>query len=114
MTTLESLQFYTKILTGMVLLLNIGLLVSIRMALKFARLTCAEDRSEDGARRWDAIKRTLAVLIVTVVCMNGGAVFANHRLVSATHDIASQVPQDTDAELVLNVPMPAQPAAESK
>jgi len=114
MTYLESLQLYTKVLTGMVLLLNISLLLAIRMALKYARLSSEEDRSEEGAKRWAAAKRGLTVLILVVVCMNGGAVFANHRVVSATRGIASEVPQNTDAELVFNVPPATEAPAGSK
>lgn len=97
------MHLYTKLLTGMVLLLNIGLLVSIRLALKYARLSTAADRTEQGAKRWTVAKRQLAVLILTVVAMNGGAVFANHRMVNATRDLAAELPQDTDAELVLSM-----------
>lgn len=102
MTSLESLQFYTKVLTGMVLLLNIGLLLSIRMALKYARKACGEDDSEEGIKRWTSVKRGLALLILTVVCMNGGAVFANHRLVSATHEVAADLPKNSDLEKMLS------------
>lgn len=102
-TPLETMQFYTKVLTGMVLLLNIGLLVSIRLALKHARLTSANDRSEQGPARWAGARRQIAVLILTVVAMNAGAVFANFRLVGATREIAAELPQNTDAEYVLSM-----------
>ena len=54
-------------------------------------------------KRWTVAKRQLAVLILVVVAMNGGAVFANHRMVNATRDLAAELPQDTDAELVLSM-----------
>ena len=91
-TPLDSLQLYTRILTGMVLLLNIGLLLAIRMAVKFARIACEGATSASGIRRWGMVKKGLAALILMVVCMNGAAVFANNRLVGATHDIAAELP----------------------
>jgi len=97
------MQFYTKVLTGLVLLLNIGLLISIRMALKFGRRSTLMDRSEEGVKLWVSARRTLAVLILLVVCMNAGAVFANHRMVNATRDIAAELPQETDAEIALSM-----------
>jgi cytochrome b561 len=100
---LDTMQFYTKVLTGMVLLLNIGLLVSIRIALKHARLSSASERSEEGAKRWAAARRQIAFLILTVVAMNAGAVIANYNLVNATRVIAADLPQNTDAEHVLSM-----------
>lgn len=98
---LDSMQFYTKLLTGLVLLLNIGLLVSIRMALKFGRRSSEMDQSERGIKLWASARRGIGVLILLVVCMNAAAVYANHRMVIATRDIAAELPQETDAELAL-------------
>lgn len=103
MTSLETMQFYTKLLTGMVLLLNIGLLVSIRLALKHARISSEVDRSEAGAKRWASAKRALVALILTVVGMNVTAVIANHRMVDATREVAAEIPQNSDAELALSM-----------
>lgn len=97
------MQFYTKVLTGMVLLLNIGLLVSIRIALKHARLTSASDQSEGGLGRWAVARRQIAFLTLTVVAMNAGAVFANYQLVGATREIAAELPQSGDARYVLSM-----------
>ena len=102
-TSLDSMTFYTKVFTGMILLLNIGLLVAIRMALKYAKHTSVVDRSEQGLKLWSSAKRGLLVLIMLVVCMNLAAVYANHRMVSATRDIAVELPQNTDAEMVLTM-----------
>src|SRR5687767_9276495 len=98
---LDSMQLYTKLLTGLVLLLNIGLLVSIRMALKFGRRSAEMDRSEEGVKVWAAARRGIGILILLVVCMNAAAVYANHRMVTATRDIAAELPQETDAEIAL-------------
>ena len=96
------MQLYTKILTGMVLLLNIGLLISIRMAAKFAGRASALDQSEQGPAFWKASRRALAALILLVVCMNAAAVYANHRMVNATRDLAAELPQNTDTQIALS------------
>ena len=103
MTSLDSLHFYTKLLTGMILLLNIGLLVSIRLALRFAKNSAATDTSERGLKVWASAKRALAILIIVVVSINAAAVYANHRMINATRDIAAELPQGSDAELVLGM-----------
>jgi hypothetical protein len=110
-TSLEAMQLYTKILTGMVLLLNVSLLLAIRMALKYARLASAKDNSEDAPRRWSGVRRGLAMLILTVVLMNGTAVFANYRLVSATREIATTLPLGNESDLLLSL---TQQATDSK
>lgn len=113
-TPLEAMQFYTKILTGMVLLLNVGLLLSIRMALKYARIASAEDNSAEAPRRWAVAKRGIALLILTVVCMNGAAVFANHRLVKATREVAAEIPQMSEADMILSMTPPTPPPSGSQ
>ncbi len=102
MSSLDSMHLYTKILTGMVLLLNIGLLISIRMAVKYAGRASALDQSEQGQGLWKAARRALASLILFVVLMNAAAVYANHRMVNATRDIAAELPQNTDAPIALS------------
>ncbi len=102
-TPLDSMHFYTKVLTGMVLMLNIGLLVSIRTALKFARLSASLDQSEQGVKRWVSVRKSLAVLILLVVCMNAAAVYANHRMVNATRDLAVDLSQDSEAAIALGM-----------
>lgn len=94
-TPLDSMHFYTKLFTGMVLLLNIGLLVAIRMALAYAKHIRAVDVSDEGSRLWVRAKRGLTVLILMVVGMNAAAIFANQRMVTATRDIAAELPQDS-------------------
>ena len=101
-TPIDAMHFYTKLLTGMILLLNIGLLVSIRMALKYARRSSAMDRSEEGAKLWITAKRAIAVLIIVVICMNGAAVYANHRMVGATREIAAELPRADETEIAMS------------
>jgi hypothetical protein len=86
-TPLDSMQFYTRVLTGMLLLLNLGLLMAIRMALKQAKHCRAIDASDEGLKRWNGAKRGLSVLAILVVGMNGAAIFANHRMANATQDL---------------------------
>ena len=101
--SLDSVSYYTKLLTAMVLLLNIGLLVAVRMALKYARHNSSIDRSDHGEKLWASAKRGISALILLVVAMNGVAVYANHRMVTATREIAAELPQNTDAEMVLGL-----------
>ena len=98
------MHLYTRILTGMVLLLNIGLLIAIRMAVKYAGRACSLDQSEQGPRYWKSARRSLAILILCVVCMNAAAVYANHRMVNATRDVAAELHQQTGTEIALSAP----------
>ena len=102
MTPLDAMNFYTKLFTGMILLLNIGLLVSIRMALKHARHSSAVDQSEAGVKLWNSAKRGIAVLIIVVICTNGAAIYSNHRMVTATQDIAAELPLADDTEIAMS------------
>lgn len=101
--SLESVSLYTKILTAMVLLLNIGLLLAVRMALKYARRTSELDTTPQGVKMWAGARKAIGVLILAVVVMNGLAVYANHRMVTATQEIALELPHNSDAEYVLGV-----------
>ena len=100
-TPLESMAFFTKLLTGMVLLLNIGLLVSIRLALKNAKMNSQMDQSESGSKNWARSKRLLSGLILLVVGMNATAIYSNQKVVRATQEIATQLPSGSDAEMLL-------------
>jgi hypothetical protein len=102
-TPLEAMTFFAKLLTAMVLLLNIGLLVAIRLALKCAKKNSELDRSEIGARTWLRSKRALMLLIIVVVGMNGTAIYANQQVVKATRDIAAQIPGNSETELLLSM-----------
>ncbi len=97
--SLDSVNFYTKLLTAMVLLLNIGLLVAVPMALKYARFTCAMDPNRKGGEMWKGAKRGIVALILLVVVMNGVTVYANQRMVSAAQDLAAEFPPDSAAGL---------------
>lgn len=101
-TPLETMSFFTKMLTGMVLLLNIGLLVSIRMALKSAKRNSEIDKSDAGVKTWVKSRRVLSVLILLVVGMNAAAIVSHQRVVAATNEIAAQLPTGSDAEILLS------------
>jgi len=102
-TPIDAMHFYTRLLTGMILLLNIGLLVSIRLALKYAKRSTALDQSAEAAKLWNSAKRALGVLILTVICLNGAAVYANHRMVEATRDVAAELPASGETEFALSL-----------
>jgi hypothetical protein len=102
-TPLESMTFFAKLLTAMVLLLNIGLLVAIRMAMKNAKMNANMDRSETGLRNWARARRVLMVLILAVVGMNAGTIYANQKLVKAAREVALQIPGNSDAEQLLSM-----------
>ncbi len=101
--SLDSMHFYTKLLTGMVLLLNIGLLVAIRLALKFAKHSSNVDQTENGVRMWATAKRALTVLILLVVSVNAAAVYANHNMLNVTKDIEAQLPPNRDSGILLGM-----------
>ena len=101
MNPIDALQFFSKVSTGMVLLMNLSLLISIRMALNWAKRTSMLDTSEEGALRWKAARRAFMVLILVVVGMNGAAVYANHRMTKATRAVAVEFP-DMNSAVALN------------
>jgi hypothetical protein len=102
-TPLETMHLYTKILTGMVLLLNIGLLISIRIGLKHASLSLAGDKSEAGTKRWASVRRQMMVLILSVVAINIGAMLANNKVVEATREIAAESSPTLPLEYMLSM-----------
>jgi hypothetical protein len=52
---------------------------------------------------WASAKRGLVILILVVVSVNAAAVYANHRMINATRDIAAELPQNSDAEIMLGM-----------
>jgi hypothetical protein len=101
MNPIDSLQLFSKVSTGMVLLMNLTLLISIRMALRWAKQSAKLDSSDEAASSWRGARRTLMALIIFVVAMNGIAVYANHRLTKATQAVAIEFP-DAESPLVLS------------
>ena len=79
-TSLETLQFYVKASTGLLLLLNLSLLMSIRFGMGWAKKLAATLPQEEQAPAWSKASRALGLLIIVVIAMNGAAVFANFQL----------------------------------
>lgn len=79
-TSLDSLQFYVKVVTGLLLLLNLALLVSIRFGMGWAKQLTASLPEAAQAPVWQKASRALGVLILVVIGMNGAAIFANYQL----------------------------------
>lgn len=79
-TSLDSLQFYVKAVTGLLLLLNLALLVSIRFSMAWARQVAAQLPEAERTAAWSKSSRALGVLIMVVIAMNSAAVFANYQL----------------------------------
>ena len=79
-TSIESLQFYIKASTGMLLLLNLALLMSIRFGMGWAKKLTATLPEAERISAWGKTSRALGLLIIVVIAMNGAAVFANFQL----------------------------------
>lgn len=96
-TSLDSLQFYVKAVTGLLLLLNLALLMSIRFGMGWAKQLTANLPEEERAPAWKKASRALGILIMVVIGMNGAAIFANYQL---RHSAASVVGENSS--IVLN------------
>lgn len=79
-TSFDSLQFYVKALTGLVLLLNFALLISIRYGLGWAKQLTGHLPESERAPAWQKTSRVLGILIVLVIGMNGAAMYVNAQL----------------------------------
>ena len=68
--SLDSLQFYVKVVTGLLLLLNLALLMSIRYGMGWAsQLSASLPEAERGVV-WKKASRALGGLIVVVIAVN--------------------------------------------
>jgi len=96
MTHIESLLYYTKLLTGLILVLNIALVLCIHLnirCIKTLRGAEAEPKATFPItpvepRRAGSILVTLILLVIT---LNGAVIFANQRLLAAADELTSQV-----------------------
>ena len=79
-TSPDSLHFYVKAVTGLLLLLNLALLLSIRFGMTWAKQLTASLPEEERAPVWQKASRILGFLIITVIAMNGAAIYANYQL----------------------------------
>ncbi len=77
----DRIIFFTKVLTGLVMMLNIGLVLSLRAHLRFVR----ESRATGGqAGLRGGVVLGLAVLVILV---NIATVYANHQVLQAVREI---------------------------
>ncbi len=79
-SSLDSLQFYVKAVTGLLLLLNLALLMSIRFGMGWAKQLTENLPEEARVPVWKKASKALGVLIVVVIAMNAAAIFANYQL----------------------------------
>lgn len=79
-TSLDSLQFYVKVVTGLLLLLNLALLMSIRFGMGWAKQLAASLPETERLPVWQKASRALGILIIVVIAVNGAAIFANYQL----------------------------------
>ena len=98
-TSIDSLQFYVKSVTGLLLLLNLALLMSIRFGMGWAKQLTAHLPEEDRDRAWSKASRTLGFLIIVVIAMNSAAVFANYQLRQSADALAGE---STGSSIVVN------------
>lgn len=89
-TSLDALQFYVKAVTGLLLLLNLALLMSIRFGMSWAKQLTASLPEEERANSWQKSSRLLGVLIIVVIAMNGAAIYANAQLRHSADTLAGE------------------------
>jgi hypothetical protein len=90
-TSLDALQFYVKAVTGLLLLLNLALLMSIRFGMSWAKQLTASLPEEERANSWQKSSRLLGILIIVVIAMNGAAIYANAQLRHSADTLAGEV-----------------------
>lgn len=89
-TSIDSLQFYVKAVTGLLLLLNLALLMSIRFGMGWAKQLAARLPEDERVVAWGKASRALGVLIIVVIAMNSAAVFANYQLRQSAEAIVGE------------------------
>lgn len=97
---LHSLMFYSKLLTGLVLLLNLLSLVSIHLMVRWLKNPARAMQSIDSNPiPKDAVPRhfrgsaraILMTLLLIIISINGVAIFGNMKLRSATDEVIAQM-----------------------
>ena len=89
-TSSDSLLFYVKASTGLLLLLNLALLMSIRFGMGWAKKLTATLPEAEREFAWKKASRALGLLIIVVIAMNGAAVFANFQLRHAADAVVGE------------------------
>ncbi len=98
-TSSDSLLFYVKASTGLLLLLNLALLMSIRFGMGWAKKLTATLPEAERDFTWKKASRALGLLIIVVIAVNGAAVFANFQL---HHAADAVVGESTGSEIVIS------------
>jgi hypothetical protein len=89
----EQLLFFTKFLTGLILVLNIGLIISIRHNLRLIRYTNALEETSGplaSELRPGSPIRALTVLVFLVIAINTMAVYGNVRLLDSVKRVTTE------------------------
>jgi hypothetical protein len=86
---IDSLLRYTKYLTALILVLNIGLILCIRLNIKTLK-KAIEPEAADPIKFGGTV-RTLCILIVGVIAINGLAVFANRQVLKSADEVTRQL-----------------------
>jgi hypothetical protein len=80
----DRIIFFTKVLTGLVMMLNIGLVLSLRMHLRFVR-----EARATGAQ--SSIRGPVVLgLAILVILINIATVYSNYQMLQAVRAIAKQ------------------------
>jgi len=99
-TPLNSLMMYTKLLTGLVLLLNLMSLVSISLLVRWLKNPARAMQSNDANpfptdnvnRKFRGSARAIVMaLLFLVISINGLAIYGNMNLRQATEDVVAQM-----------------------
>lgn len=91
--SLNSLLLYTKLLTALVIILNIGLILLLRSHISWGKQLAAV-AGEQGKQFLKS--KLLLGLIFLVIAINAAAVFANHNMLKSIKEIqkiAAEMPQ---------------------
>ncbi len=104
-TPIESLLFYAKFLTGLLLVLNAALILCIRLNVKWLRRLTGTDTDEDSKRSTVRGSRMLIGLIIAVITVNALAIYGSNRLFSSVYEVTSQF-SFTSSDFVQNDTMP--------
>lgn len=83
---LDTLQLYTKLLTALVIILNIALILCLRSHIAWMKEMVGTDTPKGGEFFKSKI---LHALVVAVILINGAAVVANQRLQKAIKDVST-------------------------
>jgi len=79
-TPIDTLQFYVRAVTGLLLFLNLALLVAIQSGRNWAKQLLVHLNPVEEAEVSRRSDRALGLLIMVVIAMNAASVYANYQL----------------------------------